>query len=43
MKYGEAVNTTSKYSLPLSPLHGFYQIDNAAQVYMQQKQLRGRN
>lgn len=43
MKYGKTVNTTSKYSLPRSPLHGFYQIDNAAQVYMQPKQLHGRD
>lgn len=43
MKFGETVNTTSKYSVPRGPLHGFYQIDNAAQVYMQLKQLRGRD
>ena len=43
MKYAETVNTTSKYFLPCGPLHGFYQIDNAAQVYMQPKQLRGRD
>ena len=43
MKFGETVNTTSKYSVPRGPLHGFYQIDNAAQVYIQLKQLRGRD